>query len=101
MQIYKQDDLNEELANIQSPTNDDIINLISGKLSLFSIINDLTAPSQFKDDDIIHGFATQLKNSRLAFDKLHKHKFFLIHTQCQVCYNVTGFKSKNQDKVND
>jgi hypothetical protein len=41
--------------NIKAPTNDVIITVISGKLSLFSIINDNTIPQQFKDIDILHG----------------------------------------------
>lgn len=42
--------------NIKAPTNDGVIEIISGKLSLFSIINDFTMPQQFKDYDIIQGF---------------------------------------------
>jgi myosin heavy subunit len=82
--------------------NDDIINLMNGKLSLFSIINDLTMPQQFKDDDIMQGLNSKLDNTKLLkFDKIHKNKFHIFHTQCEVVYNINGFKLKNQDKIND
>jgi myosin heavy subunit len=72
---------------------------MSGKISLFSIINDYTMPIQFKDSDIINGFQTKLKSQNLEFDKLSKNKFIIIHSQCSVKYEIDGFKEKNQDKV--
>lgn len=56
MDILKEDGLYEQVANIRQPTNDAIIEVISGKLSLFSIINDLTMPQQYKDLHIIQSF---------------------------------------------
>lgn len=53
MEILKEDGLYDNVECIKAPTNDGIINVISGKLSLFSIINDMTMPQQFKDVDII------------------------------------------------
>ena len=88
MEILKSDGLDQEVKSIHPPTNDEIINIISGSLSLFSITNDLTMPQQYKDSDIIHGFETQLKSSFLGFDKLNKHKFFINHSQCKVVYSI-------------
>lgn len=56
MEILKSDGLEKEISSINPPTNDQIIYVISGNLSLFSIINDFTMPQQFKDSDIINGF---------------------------------------------
>lgn len=55
MEILKEDGLEKQIMGILPPTNDDIINIISGKLSLVSLINDMTLP-QFKDEDIIQSF---------------------------------------------
>lgn len=73
--------------------------MIGGKLSLVSLINDMTLP-QYKDEDIIQSFH-RIQNVNLSFDKLNKNKFCIIHTQCPVVYSIVSFKSKNQDKVND
>jgi hypothetical protein len=67
--------------------------MISGKLSLFSIINDGTTTQQFKDSDIIQGFESKLSQYPiLKFDKFHKTDFTILHSQCQVRYNIDGFK---------
>jgi myosin-7 len=90
----------EQAANIKPPTNDLIIEMISGKLSLFSIINDNTTTQQFKDSDIIQGFEAKLsKYHSLKFDKFHRNDFTILHSQCNVRYSIDGFKEKNQDKV--
>lgn len=87
MEILKEDGLLDQVENIKPPTNDAIINVISGKLSLFSIINDFTMPQQFKDSDIIEGFESKLsKSCFLKFEKIHKSKFTIVHSQCSVKY---------------
>ena len=68
-------------------------------MSLFSIINDMSIV-QFNDLDIINGFRN-LKSPDIAYDKLKTQFFCLSHTPCKVDYSITGFKAKNQDKVND
>ena len=89
------------MESIHPPTNDDVIYLLSEKLSLFSIINDNTPNTQFKDQDMMHGFQRDFGKSRLIkFDLLNKNYFTIIHSQCEVTYNIDGFKLKNQDKVN-
>lgn len=65
---------------------------MSGKISLFSIINDNTIPIQFKDSDIINGFQKIPKSTCLEFDKMNKNKFIIIHSQCSVKYDIDGFK---------
>lgn len=55
IEILKEDGLEKQVLGILPPTNNDIINIISGKLSLVSLINDMTLP-QFKDEDIIQSF---------------------------------------------
>jgi myosin heavy subunit len=72
--------------------------MISGNFSMFSIINDLTMPQQYKDSDIISGFA-KIKSDALKFDKINQSKFMICHSQCDVSYIIDGFKTKNQDKV--
>ena len=99
MEILKSDGLEEEVKNIHPPSNDEIINIISGSLSLFSIINDFTMPQQYKDSDIIRGFEGKLKSPHLTFDKINKSKFTIAHSQCSVNYIIDSFKQKNQDKV--
>ena len=49
MKILKEDGLDQHISQIKAPTNDALIETISGKISLFSIINDNTMPMQFKD----------------------------------------------------
>lgn len=56
MEILRDDGLEKKISGIRAPTNDDVISLISGKLSIFSIINDNTTSQQYKDEDIIHSF---------------------------------------------
>lgn len=56
MKILKEDGLDSHITQIKAPTNDQLIDLISGKMSLFSIINDYTLPQQYKDSDIISAF---------------------------------------------
>lgn len=93
MEILKEDGLMEQIENIKSPTNDYVIEIISGKLSMFSIINDFTMPQQFKDNDIMEGFENKLsKCTVLKFDKIHKNNFIIIHSQCNVKYSIEGFK---------
>lgn len=49
---------------------------------------------------MIEGFKSKLSNNKcLQFDKLNKNKFIIAHSQCNVKYDVDGFKEKNQDKV--
>ena len=57
-------------------------------------------PQQFKDEDMVAGFTTKLKNTPvIECDKIHNNKFLIKHSQCDVMYNIIGFKAKNQDKV--
>lgn len=50
-------------------------------------------PQQFKDSDIIQSFESKLANSAfLKFDKIHKTKFIIVHSQCNVKYDIEGFK---------
>lgn len=101
MVILKEDGLEKEIENIRPPTNDDVISLLSSQLSLFSIINDNTPNAQFKDEDMISGFQRKFnKNKLMRFDLLKKKNFTIIHSQCEVTYNIDGFKFKNQDKIN-
>ena len=58
-------------------------------------------PQQFKDEDMMANFNSKLKTNKFVkFDKKNNAKFTIIHSQCEVCYSVQGFKAKNQDKVN-
>lgn len=100
MIILREDGLEKEIKDINPPTNDNVISLLSGKLSLFSIINDNTPNVQFKDEDMIAGFQRDYgKNPLLRFDLIKKNNFTIVHSQCEVTYNIDGFKLKNQDKV--
>lgn len=50
-------------------------------------------PQQFKDSDIIQSFESKLgKSDSLLFDKIHKNKFTILHSQCNVKYEIDGFK---------
>jgi myosin heavy subunit len=92
MKILREDGLEEQVLSIKPPTNESVIETISGKMSLVSIINDFTMPIQFRDSDIINAFQTKLKSQCLEFDKLSKNKFIIIHSQCNVKYEIDGFK---------
>lgn len=39
------------------------------------------------------------KNQLIRFDLIKKKNFTIVHSQCEVTYNIDGFKFKNQDKV--
>jgi myosin heavy subunit len=100
MIILREDGLEKEIKDINPPTNDNIISLLSGKLSLFSIVNDNTPNIQYKDEDMIHGFQRDFgKNQLIRFDLIKKKDFTIVHSQCEVTYTIDGFKFKNQDKV--
>ena len=50
---------------------------------------------------MMHGFQRDYgKSSLLKFDLINKNNFTIVHSQCEVTYNIDGFKLKNQDKVN-
>jgi myosin heavy subunit len=50
---------------------------------------------------MISGFQRKFnKNKLMRFDLLKKNNFTIIHSQCEVTYNIDGFKFKNQDKIN-
>jgi hypothetical protein len=75
--------------NINPPTNDDVISLLSDKRSFFSIINDNTPGAQFKDQDMMHGFQRDYsKSPLLKFDPINKSNFTIVHSQCKVTYNI-------------
>ena len=87
MKILTEDGLGQHIFSIKSPTNEHIIEAMSGKISLFSIINDYTTPVQFKDADIIQGFASMMGNFPCVdFDKKGKSRFIIVHSQCSVSY---------------
>ena len=101
MVILKEDGLEKEIKDINPPTNDVIISLLSDKMSLFSVINDNTPNPQFKDQDMMHGFQRDFgKSAMVKFDLINKNNFTIVHSQCEVTYGIEGFKMKNQDKVN-
>jgi myosin heavy subunit len=99
MEILKEDGLEKQILGILPPTNDEVIAMISGKLSLFSIVNDMTLP-QFKDSDIIQGFR-KVEHPALTFHKINKVRFTIQHTQAPVEYSISAFKTKNQDRINE
>jgi hypothetical protein len=89
MVILKEDGLEKEISDIRPPTNEDVISLLSSKLSLFSIINDNTPNIQFQDKDMINGFDKDFKSNKLIkFDRINKGRFTIIHSQCEVSYNI-------------
>ena len=98
MEILSEDGLDKQIVGLVPPSNNSLITMISGKLSLFSIINDMTLP-QFKDEDIMQGFK-KLQGLNISFHKLKLNMFTLTHSPCEVNYIITGFKPKNQDKIN-
>ena len=102
MVILRQDGLEKEVSGISPPTNDNVIALLTGQKSLFSIINDITPNQQFKDPDIISGFQREFgKSPLMSFNLIHKTVFTVRHSQCKVTYDTTGFKLKNMDKLSD
>jgi hypothetical protein len=89
MVILKEDGLEKEISDIRPPTNEDVISLLSSKLSLFSIINDNTSNIQYGEDHMISGFDKDFKSNKLIkFDPRSKFRFTIIHSQCEVSYNI-------------
>lgn len=100
MAILREDGLERQIQEINPPTNDKVISLLSDKISLFSVINDYTPNAQFKDEDMMLGFQRDFPKSKLIkFDLIKKTNFTIVHSQCEVTYNIEGFKLKNQDRV--
>lgn len=56
-----------------------------------------------KDQDIVSEFKANRVNNghvkNISYDKFDENIFVIQHSPCQVAYNVTGFKMKNQDKL--
>lgn len=59
----------------------------------------MTLP-QFRDNDMMQGFK-KIESHLLKLDQIDKTKFRILHSQCPVLYSITGFKLKNQDKINE
>ncbi len=71
-------------------------------ISIFSIINDNTQHQQYNDQNIKTGIQDRFLPTNQITVNPKKQLFFTIkHSQCNVEYNVEGFKMKNLDKVND
>ena len=49
---------------------------------------------------MIQGFK-KVDTKLLKINKTDKLKFIIEHSQCDVQYQITGFKMKNQDKTNE
>ncbi len=89
MELLREDGLDQQIKNIIPPTNDDVIELINGKLSIFSLINDFTPQQQYKDEDIMNGLNNKLSKSKLIkFNKLKLMEFAVVHSQCEVNYKA-------------
>ena len=71
----------------------------SKKVSIFSIINDLTPHGQFKDTDILLSMQKEIKSPTISYPKNIANSFAIKHSQCTVEYRMEGFKTKNKDNI--
>jgi myosin heavy subunit len=103
LEILREDGLQKELASLNFPNNDNILSLMhSKKVSLFSIVNDLTPHQQFKDSDMLMGVKKEMGNNQnIVFPQNAPSSFVIKHSQCAVTYRIEGFKLKNKDKIKD
>lgn len=100
MAILREDGLENQIDNIQPPTNDASVSLLD---AIFRTIKDNTRIKHLKDQDIVAEFKANRINSghirNITYDKFNENIFVVQHSPCQVAYNVAGFKLKNQDKL--
>lgn len=99
----REDGLQKSIGNLTFPNNEQILELMhSRKVSIFSIVNDLTPHQQFKDGDILNGIKKELNSSsKISYPQNMTNAFVIKHSQRDVTYLIDGFKTKNKDKIKE
>lgn len=103
VQAFVQEGLKQYIANLTFTDNQEVLDLLAHpdtkKFSIFNLIDDQSA-TMSKDTALIDQFTSiHGKNSKMAFNKMNKSQFLVVHTARAVSYNIQGFCEKNKDEV--
>jgi myosin-5 len=103
VQTFVEEGLKEYVSNLTFTDNQEVLDLLAHpetkKFSVFNLIDDQSA-TMGKDAAIIDQFnSIHGKHSKMAFNKMNKAHFIIVHTARAVSYNIQGFCDKNKDEV--
>lgn len=103
VQTFMEEGLKQYVANLTFTDNQEVLDLLAHpetkKFSVFNLIDDQSA-TMSKDAALIDQFTSiHGKNSKMAFNKMNKTQFLVVHTARAVAYNIQGFCDKNKDEV--
>ncbi|CRG97814.1 myosin B, putative [Plasmodium gallinaceum] len=95
--LYKNEGILSE--SIKYTTNDHVIDLLRGKTSIMSILEDACLAPGKKDESLVSVYTNRFSKSPhyLICKKDINGSFIIKHTVSDVIYNVTNFISKNKD----
>lgn len=97
MTILREDGLEDQLKDIQEPSNKEIITVLT---DIFKIINEKTTTKVLKESDMVPSINQKFKqHPKVDFDIRNKTIFMIKHSPCLVSYSTDGFKTKNQDEL--
>lgn len=100
--MLEEDGISSDRLTLRPPDNRPLLAALTGKLSVFSILNDLTLPRQYTDTDMLEGIRHKLKDSPVvSFDPRFRSHFAIHHSHSLIRYRIDEFKVKNQDRVTD
>ncbi|CXI59592.1 myosin B [Plasmodium berghei] len=96
-ELYKAEDI--LIESVKYTTNESIIDLLRGKTSIVSILEDSCLGPVKNDESIISVYTNKFsKHAKYASTKRDINKNFVIkHTVSDVTYTITNFISKNKD----
>ncbi|CAD2108071.1 myosin B, putative [Plasmodium vinckei] len=96
-ELYKAEDILVE--SVKYTTNESIIDLLRGKTSIISILEDSCLGPVKSDENIVGMYTSKFsKHEKYATAKRDINKNFVIkHTVSDVTYTITNFISKNKD----
>jgi myosin heavy subunit len=100
--MLEEDGIGSDRLTLKPPDNRLLLATLTGKLSVFSILNDLTLPRQYTDSDMLEGIRHKLKDSAVvSFDPRFRSHFGIHHSHSLIRYRIDEFKVKNQDRVTE
>ncbi|RHY34519.1 hypothetical protein DYB32_000892 [Aphanomyces invadans] len=86
--------------HIQYADNQDILNLIEGKLGIINLMNDHLRQPRGTEEALVNKFRTNAKDSPvIAFAKVKRTQFTIKHYAGAVTYETIGFMEKHRDAL--
>ncbi|VWU48838.1 myosin B, putative [Hepatocystis sp. ex Piliocolobus tephrosceles] len=95
--LYKSEGILSE--SVKYTTNDSVLDLLQGKTSIISILEDACLSPGKKDESIVQIYGNKFgKHTQYSICRLDiRYSFLIKHTVSDVVYNISGFISKNKD----